>query len=211
MEITTRRLAKCCAYCGVGNVDLTKDHVVPKCLYSGKPGSKVPRITVPCCIPCNQSWSDDEAHFRNVLLVAGEPNPAVRELWEGKARRSFLEPDGLRRMRELADQLVASPSDGAGRHRIYPAKDERILRVLRKIVRGLLHYHEIETAVADDGLSVDVLTYAIPEGFIKPSEWHHRERDIIEYWYRLYNDGETTSSWILRFFERRTFIAWVRR
>ncbi len=205
-------VVKRCAYCGVGNVELTKDHVVPRGLYPvSNRDPRVQRITVPCCISCQESWTDNEAHFRNVLLVAGEANAAVRELWDGKALRIFSHVDGLRRVRELAEQLVASPSDGPGRHRIYPANDERVLHVLRKIVRGLSHFHKIETAVADDRVSVDVLRYAIPDGFMQPMEWHHRDRDIIEYWYALYDDGETTSAWILRFFERRTFIAWVSR
>jgi hypothetical protein len=66
---------KRCAYCGVRNGKLTKDHVVPKCLYSGKPGSTVQRITVPCCLPCQKSWTDDEAHFRNVLPLARRSDP----------------------------------------------------------------------------------------------------------------------------------------
>lgn len=38
---------------------------------------------------CNRGWSDDEAHFRSVLLLAGEPNEAVQELWTTKTARSF--------------------------------------------------------------------------------------------------------------------------
>jgi hypothetical protein len=61
--------------------------------------------------------------------------------------------------------LGACASSRPGRHMVFPAQDDRVLRVLRKIARGLLHYHGIETAVADNRVTVYVLRYAIPEGF----------------------------------------------
>lgn len=68
-----------CAYCGVDGA--TVDHVVSRALYlPSKAASCTPRITVPACAPCNTGWTDDEPHFRNVMMVADEPNAAVREL-----------------------------------------------------------------------------------------------------------------------------------
>jgi hypothetical protein len=32
----------------------------------------VPRITIPACLECNAGLVDDEAHFRNMMLIAGE-------------------------------------------------------------------------------------------------------------------------------------------
>lgn len=71
-----------------------------------KATSSSPRIKVPACEPCNRSWMDDEPHFRNMLLIAGETNPAVRELWEGKTRRSFSYEDGKRRARDRGASFV---------------------------------------------------------------------------------------------------------
>src|SRR3972149_3204933 len=99
--------------------------------------SRVQRITVPSCGTCNRGWADDEAHFRNVLLIAGEPNPPVFELWETTVRRSFSELDGHRRRRDLIDQMVPTQIAGQDRWMIYPARDERVVRVLKKIIRGL--------------------------------------------------------------------------
>ena len=82
-----------CAYCG--EVASTDDHVVPRALYPpSKVTSRFQRITVDACQACNNGWSNDETHFRNVLLVAGDPNSAVRELWDGKTRRSFTYATG---------------------------------------------------------------------------------------------------------------------
>jgi hypothetical protein len=47
--------------------------------------------------------------------------------------------------------------------------------------------------------------------FIRASDWRHSDPRIIEYWYNQYEDGETSSTWIVRFFERTEFIARVRR
>src|SRR6266849_3005008 len=79
--------------------------------------------------------------------------------------------------------LVPAPQVGPGRYMVFPATDERVLRVLRKVVRGLSHYHRIETAVSDNRVTIDVLKYAIPHGFVQPSDWRHRDPRIIEYLY----------------------------
>src|SRR5277367_6822716 len=91
------RLGTGCTYCGVTEGPFTKDHVIPPNLYPLSRGSsRVQRITVPACVGCNNDHSDDEAHFRNVILIAGEPNEAVRELWDSEVSRSFSKNDILK-------------------------------------------------------------------------------------------------------------------
>lgn len=170
------------------------------------------RITVPACRSCNNSWADDEAHFRNVLLVAGEPNAAVDELWRTKARSSFEKVDGHRRLRDLAKGMVPVTVAGQQRWMIYPGRDDRVLRVVRKIIRGLSHHHSVDTAIPDSRVWADVFTISIPPGLTEVEQFHHREADILEYWFERCNDAEEVSSlWILRFFERLMFIGAVRR
>jgi len=200
-----------CAYCGIPVGRSERDHVVPSCLYpASKARSSVQRITVPACRTCNGGWSDDEAHFRNVLLVAGDPNYAVTELWNGPTRRSFYEQaDGRRRLRDLYEQMRRVETSGGPRWMIYPARDERIVRIIRKVIRGLSHYHEIESAVADERIWADVLKFTIPDEVIQSVTFKHCERDIFQYWYEAYETGELRSLWYLTFFERRTFIGSV--
>src|SRR6185369_2011463 len=92
-----------CAYCGQlvrRKRGRTRDHVFPASLYPpSKARSRVQRLTVPTCEDCNKSFSDDEAHFRNVIAIAGEPNPAVHEIWAA-VMRSFYQPDGRRRLED---------------------------------------------------------------------------------------------------------------
>jgi hypothetical protein len=65
-----------------------------------------------------------------VLLIAGEPNAAVHELWKAKAWPSFGKADGKRRLRDLAEQMKPVIVDGQERSAIYPGDDLRVIRAL---------------------------------------------------------------------------------
>ena len=147
------------AYCGCSE-DLTTEHVVPTALYPpSKKTSRVQRITVRACGQCNGGWSDDEAHFRNILTLCGEPTPVVRELWEGKIRRSFDHVDGRKRVRNLFARMVPRQTPQGDIHMIYPAQDERVMRIVRKIVRGFCHHCKLLSPVHDG--QVDGSFYSI--------------------------------------------------
>lgn len=195
-----------CAYCP--NEATTFDHVVPKQLYarSRRTGSQL--ITVPCCQSCNTSWQDDEVHFRNVLAVAGDTTPAVRELWEGKILRSFAQPDGLRRRKDILEQVVPAPE--IGRPMIFPAKDPRVLRVVRKVVRGLCHHHGLGSPVPDDHVWADIQRYVIPDYLEHELTSAHAVSDVLKYRFaRTDYQPEIHSGWELTFFEKRTFFVIV--
>lgn len=201
-----------CSYCGTPGVGVTTEHVFPSCLYGpSKAGSKVQRLTIPGCEDCNNGWSEDEAHFRNMLTIAGEPNAAVRELWEGSMRRSFDKVDGPKRLADLFAQMIPVQTPSGERHMVYPAQDPRVVRVLRKIVRGLCHYHAVMTSVPEEVITVDVLKYVVPQEFLDYLRAFHREADIVQYRYQVIDMEGVHSVWLLGFFERRKFIAWVKK
>ena len=203
--------AKRCAYCGVITENPQKEHVFPKCLYSSsKEQSKVQRLTVFACGNCNNSWSNDEVHFRNVLLLSGDsPNLPRQELWKGPVRRSFKKIDGEKRVRDLLELIEPVQTEQGLRQIIYPAKDERVMRVVRKIVRGLCHYHKIMSPVSDSRVWTDVLRYAIPKTILTQMEYIHREEDIVKYWYLMLNDPLIHSAWLFLFYESVKFIGLV--
>jgi hypothetical protein len=201
---------KRCAYCGAPDAKLEKEHVFPKCLYPpSKGGSKVQRMTVLACSQCNRGWSDDEAHFRNILLVSGEPNPPVQELWGTKALPSFDQPDGLRRALDLLRQMRPVDTDDGQRYAVFPGEDTRVMRVIRKVIRGLCHYHQVMSPVPDRRVWSDVLKYRVPQEFYDQMQYHHREEDIAEYRYSVLDDRVIHSAWLLTFFKRCTFIGIV--
>lgn len=198
-----------CAYCGNANAT-DREHVIPKCLYPpSRSTSRVQRLTVPACSHCNNSWSSDEAHFRNVLMLAGEPNEAVREIWEGSVRRSFAQIDGKTRLAELVQQMVPVKVDGTDRHMVYPARDPRVMRVVRKVVRGLCHHHQVMSPVADQRVRADVMKFVIPQEFLDQMTVEHREKDIATYRYSVLNELDINSVWLISFYERTEFVGLV--
>jgi len=152
-------LQKPCAYCGLPSDKRDKEHVFPKNLYPpSKAGSKIQRLTIPACNKCNNSWANDEVHFRNVLVVAGDPTTPVRiELWNTTVDRSFSQVDGFKRLKDLAEQMKPVNVSGQDRHMVYPGNDARVVRIIRKIVRGLSYYHDISWPLPDERIFVDVL------------------------------------------------------
>lgn len=200
-----------CAYCG-GEAGNERDHVVPSNLYpSSKSSSKVQRITVPACRACNGGWADDEAHFRTMVVIAGPPNAVVNELWEGPTRRSHEEPDGPRRKRDVASQLVPVDTPEGPRYKVYPGRDPRVLRVVRKIVRGLCHHHRLMSPVYESKVWADIKKYEIPTAFRVGFTHAHVEEDVLQYEYTVLDDENLHSAWVLTFFERTPFMGIVAR
>jgi hypothetical protein len=206
----TPKRTKRCAYCE--NEASTVDHVIPKSLYpSSLASSKVQRITVESCESCNNGWSNDEAHFRNVLLLAGDPNSAVRELWEGKAQRSFTYADGSKRARDLVGQLVPVETPEGERHLIYPGRDDRVLRIVRKIVRGLCHHHGLLSPIQDSQVLADIQRFEVQPEFLAEMEHCHAEKDVLEYRFGVVDERGIHSGWLLTFFGRTPFFCIVLR
>lgn len=198
-----------CSYCGE-RLATDSEHVFPSNLYpASKAQSRVQRLTIPSCNECNKGWSDDEAHFRNVLALAGEPNEARRELWETTIRRSFGKIDGDRRLRDLIETMRPVEIDGKTRHKVYPGQDDRVVRIVKKVIRGLCHHHGVISAVSERRVWVDVLKYQISEEFMSEMAYEHREQDIAEYRYQVLRELGIHSAWLITFFQRVTFVGMV--
>lgn len=200
-----------CAYCGSMHAP-TDDHVVPSALYPpSKAMSRVQRITVDACLQCNKQWSNDEVHFRNMLLLSGEPTPTVRELWEGKTRRSFTYVDGRKRIRDLVAQLVPVQTPQGEGHKVYPGRDQRVMRIVRKIVRGLCHHHKLASPVLDGQVWADIQRFEVPPAFLAKMTSAHIEEDVFQYYFDAIDDPDIHSGWLLRFFDRTPFFSIVFR
>ncbi len=204
-------IKKPCAYCGKPADKRDREHVFPKNLYPlSKAKSKIQRLTIPACNECNNSWADDEAHFRNMLVLAGDPpTPEKMELWNTTIDRSFSEVDGVKRMGDLLAQMKPGVLNGQERHKIFPVQDSRVVRVVKKIVRGLSYHHELEWPLADERIFVDYSRYEIPENILNEMEYYDRDRDIIEYRFQVLNHEDIQSVWILTFFQTVTFFCFV--
>jgi hypothetical protein len=146
-----------------------------------------------------------------VLAIAGEPNDAVRELWSTTVRRSFDAIDGNARVRSLWEQMVPVVHEGRDRRKVYPAEDERVMRVVRKIIRGLCHHHGLGSPVPDEAVFADVLKYQVPPNLIEYLPYEHREQDIFSYRFDGARGVGYESAWLLTFYERTTFVGLICR
>jgi hypothetical protein len=169
---------------------------------------RIQRPTVPECVRCKTIWQDAENHFRNILVVAGDPNGAVWEQWEGPIRRSFQHPSGRRWATDIVEQMVPVTKHDGLRHMVYPARDPKVMLVVRKIIRGLFHYHKLGTAVAETHVWADVLKYLIPPDLKERLNWFHLGRDFVEYGFEATENPELNvrSAWYLRFYGQREFV-----
>jgi hypothetical protein len=145
------------------------------------------------------------------MLISGEPTPIVRELWEGPAWRSFDYLDGRKRARDLAVQFVPIQTPHGPRHMVYPARDQRVMRVVRKVVRGLCHHHRVLSPVADDQVWAEIQRFEVPPVFLEEMTLAHVEEDVLQYRFGVLPDPAIHSVWLLRFYSRTPFICIVYR
>jgi hypothetical protein len=171
----------------------------------------VRRITVPECLSCKAIWQDAETQFRNILMIAGEPNAYVDEMWKGTVSRSFHKPSGPRWLADLLEQVVLVETTSGRRPMVDPTRDERFMLVVRKIIRGLCHEERVATAVDDRRVWANVLRYTIPEQSQQQITWRQLGDEFFRYGFAVLNDSERDahSAWFLTFFERREFFGVV--
>jgi hypothetical protein len=167
-------------------------------------------LTVPCCETCNNSWSEDEAHFRDVLVLAGDPTGDVKsELWDGPVSRGFEKSHSVAKLQGLLDLMKAVETSEGARHKIYPENDEEVLRVVRKMIRGLSYEQGLATPVLDDAVIARVLTIPIPDWILDSMTWCDRDADVAVYGFTTTAIEEFHSVWILGFFRTVYFIGAV--
>jgi hypothetical protein len=92
---------------------------------------------------------------------------------------------------------------------VYPGEDMRVIRVMKKIIRGLSHYHNVMSAVPESRVWADVVKYQVPDDFLAQMTYAHREPDVAEYRYSVIGEVGIQSAWLVTFFERVTFIGIV--
>ncbi|WP_296643532.1 hypothetical protein [Thiobacillus sp. 65-1402] len=118
--------------------------------------------------------------------------------------RSFKQPDGRRRANDLLARIKSGEQEA-----IHPAKDSLFNLVLRRIVRGLCHKHQIETAVEDHRVHCDVMRWEIPQEFEAMLTWNSISDNFFRYAYAVINDHQINSFWLLHFSKHIMFFGVV--
>jgi hypothetical protein len=199
-----------CAYCGRREDTCHGGHVIPDCIYPLV--SPVTRIKVPECHVCKASWEGDDARFRDVIVISGEANELADEKFFGPISRSFDKPSGHKWRRELRELLVPIEVDGVPRHKVYPLVCERVVRVLKRIVRGLCHKHEIGTCITEKQVGVWVQRWARPPDFHESYTSVSLGDGFCWYSYcdlQREDDGSIHSVWEIEFYGRTRFFCIV--
>ena len=94
---------------------------------------------------------------------------------------------------------------------IYPGDDPRVIRVMKKIIRGLCYKHGFGTTITEQMVWADILKYEVPSELLVKMEQSHREKDIVRYKYQFIDEPELHSIWIITFYDRTTFIGVVKQ
>ena len=130
-----------CAYCGIYSEELSEDHVIPKCLFSGHPPTDTP--VVYACKKCNsKKKSLDDAYLRDYLVKNLEGSgrlivPSLREAFERAKEKNHS-----RFVRDIKYQplpLFTSTGLFRGFTLAESIPSERIKAILRSTMRGLYH------------------------------------------------------------------------
>lgn len=213
LEMMPRR-AGSCYNCGAEA--LTRDHVFPKSLFTSPRPDPLP--TVPACRACQDLTQHDEEYFRTFVAGGSYGHETGRALWEGTIRRSFDRDPAQRRA--LADAIrrmdLESPSGlYLGTMAGVDGDQERIGRVLRKIVRGL-YYDKTGGSVMPTDLKwrfeqVSLLSTPLPDVALDLIRGMPLQRVGDEVRYKMGftpKDPRLTISW-MAFYDTMMFVVWT--
>ncbi len=132
-----------CYLCGRTDQPLTRDHVIPKCLFTEPRPQNL--ITLPCCIDCQQQYQKDEEFFRTFVSTAIdlEDNPNAMQIWETALRGLERKPGLLKWItsRVFTVDIVSEAGIWLEKGMAIKIPEDRINKVLKKIALGLFCYH----------------------------------------------------------------------
>jgi hypothetical protein len=92
---------------------------------------------------------------------------------------------------------------------IFPGRDERVVRIVRKVIRGLSYHHALRWPLSDRQVWVDIQKFVVPPEFDAEMTKAHLDADVFEYRYAVIDDQHFHSCWVLRFFGRTPFFGIV--
>lgn len=205
---------KPCAFCGSTEKDnpRTKGHILQKSMYPEVGAESIQRITVPECVRCSAIWKDAEDNFRSLMvLCAAEGNQHAAAKWEGPIRRAHVrETDGRQRTHELLKWVVKKQTPESEESKLYPGSIENIHIVVRKMVRGLCHWHKLGTQVKDHHVLVLGQYENHPPADAQAVEFNHVSGVFrYSYFHRHLEADVFHVTWLLTFYEAVSFISLV--
>ena len=173
-------------------------------------------VTVPACLKCNSSYQKDDVGFAiATCMEAYIEHPQALIAWEVSLRPMILRNPLLRKML-TSNVLPGQPRTPAGiylpdRTAILFPKD-RIIRVIKRIVRGLLWEHYRQKIATDTEIEVHRNPKLLPElaemiNTLTTFSWIGD--DIFRYRHALTHDDPDTSLWAMQFYGQSQYIVIV--
>lgn len=200
-----------CSLCG-NSASLTKEHFVPRCLWSG---ARPPETeTVYACENCNENSNEDDDYFRNILVLMFDQNhPEKKILFETKVKRSLAKKPGI--ARELLGSKRIRPMYSAcgqwlGSYPMLEVDADRVDRSLRKVFKGLYYIIKRKPFPKDGELLIISELNAQTKDAIDAIEKHLNPTfsfgdDIFEWSFFQTRDGIT--GWRVAFYRSVLFYA----
>jgi hypothetical protein len=221
-----------CIYCQERPA-ATVDHVFARAWF----GTAKPKVwmTVPSCEECNQGRGDGEQRHMSAdeewlrTIIASEHNaskhPTAKRLIEGEIIRSFKRrPQFARRLVENARFVDAKTESGivVPNQPAFALEDDRLNRVIRKMVRGLFYTYSFRRQDKGTPLPKEwpiavsrIRTNEDFEKFDKTMDawplslqwWSMGDEKAISYRGAIRNHESNLSIWIIVFYGAVAFLA----
>lgn len=132
-----------CYLCQSRRKTLTRDHVIPKCLFPKPRPANL--ITLPACEECQKKYAKDEQYFlTNISAISNQNiNEVAKVIWQ-KVRRSYLRRRSLHNdlSSRMARVEITTPSGlYLKTETVLKIPKDRTNKVLTKIAKGLFLFH----------------------------------------------------------------------
>jgi hypothetical protein len=203
---------KLCVFCGENESKgpMTREHFVPKCLWSRLPSGIV---TVPAHLICNQAYSDDNDYFRLVLAndYGAHKNNQAQEVVNGPVRRMFMWRRGQFRRHTKNFGLKPQYSEKGiylGDEFSFTIDAERMNRVVRNIVKGIYYVYQGNpmnptTLISANRVAGEDDPLVIYKDNMLP--WQDFGDDVFQYRFGLYDEEKIVV--LMRFYGYRCYFS----
>ena len=211
-----------CTYCGELS-SLTEDHIPAKCLFPKPRPSNPPIPRVWSCRGCNSGLNGeiarDDEYFRDVLVLRADAgyDPKAEQVGD-VVLRSFGRSEAKGKLRTLLSNTeeVEIQSEGGlflGTTGLYQVDQERITRVVRRIVRGLFFYHFQRRVPVDYEVTTQLLADVDPSNpeqvdschrivtILQEQRIHKIGTSEFEYRFTALADCPDCTFWLMRFYQ----------
>jgi hypothetical protein len=153
----SKKIKGTCPYCGKGAI-LTRDHVIPQCLYTIDVPGNSPKVYA--CSECNNNLkSRMDTYIRDFLImdIEGSEHPVSKQLFSKLARSIGRNQSEFARHARQAQLMSRFTPEGLFAGFVYGTQipNDYIAEGLALMTRGLYYYHTKQVLPKDIGIQVN--------------------------------------------------------